>query len=179
MLQSKVFNLSEEAWGEVEEKIDENFSNSVLNIIWWRYCFKCNYIRPPRSHHCSICDSCVMRMDHHCPWVGNCVGINNHKLFWNFLLHALMGNIIVASTMVQSIYHLTWIELSKDMNYQAVMFLSCALIFSLGSLFGLHTFLIVTNQSTLEMDALASTNPFSRKKTVFKTKKDREQRNPI
>lgn len=179
MLQSRVFNMSEEAWGEIEEKIDENFHKRVLNLIWWRYCFKCNIIRPPRSHHCSICDSCVMRMDHHCPWVGNCVGINNHKLFINFLFNSMMGCIIVACTMFHSIYHLTWTEVSKEMNYQAAMFLSCALIFSLGGLFGLHLFFIATNQSTLEMDALVVSNPFARKKTVLKSKKDREQRDPI
>lgn len=107
-LQSKVFNMSDEAWNEIEEKILESFPDRVLNLIWWRYCFKCNHIRPPRSHHCSICDECVMRMDHHCPWVGNCVGIANHKLFWNFLLNALIGNIIVAVTMVHSAYHVSF-----------------------------------------------------------------------
>jgi hypothetical protein len=29
-----------------------------------RYCQKCEVPKPPRSHHCSICDRCVLRMDH-------------------------------------------------------------------------------------------------------------------
>jgi hypothetical protein len=65
------------------------------------------------------------------------------------------------------------------MNYQAVMFVACALIFSLGALFGMHTYLLLTNQSTLEMDALYSSNPFARKIKVLKTQKERQQRNPI
>jgi ribosomal protein L40E len=45
------------------------------------FCGKCSSYRPPRAHHCSMCNRCVMRMDHHCPWVNNCVGHNNLKLF--------------------------------------------------------------------------------------------------
>jgi hypothetical protein len=109
--------MTDEAWNEIEEKVLEGFPDRLINLINWRYCFKCNHIRPPRSHHCSICDQCVMRMDHHCPWVGNCVGIANHKLFWNFLLNALIGNIIVAVTMVHSAYHVSFTQFNKEMNY--------------------------------------------------------------
>ena len=30
-----------------------------------RYCDKCKCIKPDRAHHCSVCQSCVLRMDHH------------------------------------------------------------------------------------------------------------------
>jgi len=29
-------------------------------------CDKCNCYKPARTHHCSICQRCVLRMDHHC-----------------------------------------------------------------------------------------------------------------
>jgi hypothetical protein len=31
-----------------------------------RWCKACARHKPPRSHHCSICKSCILKMDHHC-----------------------------------------------------------------------------------------------------------------
>eukprot|EP01084_Bolivina_argentea_P183740 317020_1 len=42
------------------------------NPYIWRYCEECDAPKPPRSHHCSICQECVLNMDHHCPWVASC-----------------------------------------------------------------------------------------------------------
>ncbi|CAH1782983.1 unnamed protein product [Owenia fusiformis] len=58
-------------------------------------CKKCIAPKPPRAHHCSICDTCVMKMDHHCPWLNNCVGHYNHRYFFMFCTYMWIGTIYV------------------------------------------------------------------------------------
>lgn len=29
-------------------------------------CKKCIEPKPPRTHHCSVCNRCILKMDHHC-----------------------------------------------------------------------------------------------------------------
>ncbi|KAK9400952.1 putative palmitoyltransferase ZDHHC16 [Crotalus adamanteus] len=54
-------------------------------------CKKCIAPKPARTHHCSICNRCVLKMDHHCPWLNNCVGHYNHRYFFSFMLFMTMG----------------------------------------------------------------------------------------
>ncbi|XP_054454520.1 palmitoyltransferase ZDHHC16B isoform X1 [Anoplopoma fimbria] len=54
-------------------------------------CKKCITPKPPRTHHCSICNTCVLKMDHHCPWLNNCVGHFNHRYFFSFCLYMTLG----------------------------------------------------------------------------------------
>ncbi|KAI8919025.1 DHHC palmitoyltransferase-domain-containing protein [Powellomyces hirtus] len=50
-----------------------------------RWCKTCKVYKPPRSHHCSVCDRCVLKMDHHCPWLNNCIGHANQGYFLRFV----------------------------------------------------------------------------------------------
>ena len=63
--------------------------NNYLNReIQWKICKYCNEIKPLRTHHCSLCGVCVIKMDHHCPWINNCIGQNNQRYFLLFLFHS-------------------------------------------------------------------------------------------
>ncbi|KAL8454562.1 hypothetical protein Emed_000283 [Eimeria media] len=57
-----------------------------------KYCAKCNdRWKPPRAHHCTVCNECIMKMDHHCPWVNNCIGSMNQKYFFLFLSYMALS----------------------------------------------------------------------------------------
>ncbi|XP_065206706.1 palmitoyltransferase ZDHHC7-like [Planococcus citri] len=63
-------------------------SKEPLNQDDWTVCTRCETYRPPRAHHCRICQRCIRRMDHHCPWINNCVGELNQRFFIQFLMYA-------------------------------------------------------------------------------------------
>jgi len=55
-----------------------------------KYCRSCRIWRPPRCHHCKVCDSCIETQDHHCVWLNNCVGRRNYRYFFAFITSATL-----------------------------------------------------------------------------------------
>lgn len=91
---------------EMHRQILEGFAQNlpttnktVDNTV--RYCDKCRLIKPDRTHHCSVCGECILKMDHHCPWINNCVNFTNYKCFILFLGYALLYCIYVSLTSLQ------------------------------------------------------------------------------
>lgn len=71
-------------------KPPENFilhSVMVKNDGGFRFCSKCKCWKPDRSHHCSVCGKCILKMDHHCPWFSECIGFKNYRYFIQFLIY--------------------------------------------------------------------------------------------
>ena len=50
-----------------------------------KWCNTCRFLRPPRTHHCRVCDICVVRFDHHCVWLNTCPSKRSQPEYRQFL----------------------------------------------------------------------------------------------
>ncbi|KAL7643262.1 UNVERIFIED_CONTAM: hypothetical protein RMT77_006553 [Armadillidium vulgare] len=75
-----------------------------------RYCSQCFISAPLASHHCRLCDRCVLHMDHHCLFLNTCIGANNH---WHFVILIFL-NILTASTFILTCYLQAVVELPAN-----------------------------------------------------------------
>jgi len=66
----------------------------------WDFCVECHHHRPPRCHHCPVCDICILKRNHHCFFTGACIGLGNQKNFILFLLWDILG-------IIYALYHIT------------------------------------------------------------------------
>jgi len=119
-----------------------------------RYCEKCAVIKPDRAHHCSVCGSCVLKMDHHCPWVNNCVAFYNYKYFVLFLFYGLTYCMFVALSSLKYFLRF-WTHSIGEEGYAKfhilfLFFVSAMFSISLCSLLGYHIHLVLHNRTTLE-----------------------------
>ena len=127
----------------------------------WKICKYCKEIKPLRTHHCSLCDICVIKMDHHCPWINNCVGQNNQRYFLLFLFHSFCYTFLVTMlTLPILLFHKkysqndTEVIITKNkVNMREIKYISILGIVSLiVEIFfcGWNWFLAFNGQTTLE-----------------------------
>ena len=144
--------------------VPKSEENEILGKL--EQCKKCGLLRPPRSHHCSICESCINKMDHHCYILNTCIGRQNYKYFFAYLLFALINIIIslVLSTCSLFYYYTKFREIKgkqKIKKFVDIIFdfplNTCLLtLFSVPSfvavfyLFLYHLFLLYKGDTTIE-----------------------------
>nr|XP_055032498.1 palmitoyltransferase ZDHHC16B [Misgurnus anguillicaudatus] len=128
-------------------------------------CKKCIIPKPARTHHCSICNRCILKMDHHCPWLNNCVGHFNHRYFFSFCLYMTMGCIYCSVTTkdmfldaynaVENYYQTPAPAYThqEGMVYKSLIYLwvlTSSVAFALGGLTLWHAVLITRGETSVE-----------------------------
>ncbi|KAL6520956.1 putative protein S-acyltransferase 16 [Orobanche gracilis] len=96
-----------------------------------RYCQKCSHYKPPRAHHCRICNRCVLRM-----------------IFFVFVVYAVISCmyslvLLVGSVTVDS-------QQDPEDSDRIIRLLLVPLCMALGFFLGWHIYLIVKNKTTIE-----------------------------
>jgi palmitoyltransferase len=128
-------------------------------LTFGKYCKTCRKPKPPRTHHCHICKRCVLKMDHHCPWVANCVGHGNYRYFFLFLVYLCAGCFFLGALCLPSVMmndaRLSREERLRRAPHEGAIFFAMILcitaFFALGAMALLHLYLILTNQTTIEL----------------------------
>ncbi|XP_030756014.1 palmitoyltransferase ZDHHC16B [Sitophilus oryzae] len=127
-------------------------------------CKKCIAPKPPRTHHCSVCNRCILKMDHHCPWLNNCVGYRNHRYFFMYMAYMVVGVIYLIMAGWELVYNS--IMLSEDGCDELELEGHSVKINKTGALIPV-TGTVILDSSFLEEHELEPVNPYRRKALIY------------
>ncbi|KAJ3437850.1 palmitoyltransferase zdhhc16 [Anaeramoeba flamelloides] len=152
--------LSEEESLNIKASHENQIENQNLEeeyqpyeLDGYRWCSICNKVKPPRTRHDRISNSCVLRLDHFCPWLNNTIGYHNHKFFILFLIYLSIGCLYaIYLTFPSFLQELGFSSSTKPVEGKLVFVCILCISTLVGVLFltGWHFFLLLTNQTTIE-----------------------------
>ena len=142
------------------------YQGSNPKIYNKKICQKCpsnnvsrNRIKPERVHHCSVCKTCISKMDHHCMFIQNCVGYWNHKSYYLLLfIGSFWGtthSYILSKSLIELckfVYHLKkmfWFYVCLFICIQLAV-MAIGMLISVLNLCGYHTKMAFMNLTTIE-----------------------------
>ncbi|KAH9480611.1 Palmitoyltransferase ZDHHC15 [Psilocybe cubensis] len=120
-----------------------------------KWCRKCWAPKAERTHHCSICNRCVLKMDHHCPWIGaKCIGHRTYPAFVHFLLSVTLLSMYISSVSFRALWfafhHPFVVHEFTPVHELGLAFAGAVFTLVVGSFAAYHIYLIFTNQTTVE-----------------------------
>mmetsp|Transcript_1586 Transcript_1586/g.6943 ORF Transcript_1586/g.6943 Transcript_1586/m.6943 type:complete len:335 (+) Transcript_1586:273-1277(+) len=151
-------------------------------VVMWRYCETCRNPKPPRTHHCSVCNECVLNMDHHCPWMNNCIGYYNYRYFFLFLMYLWISCVYLMTSTFKPYEEIYRREGQEALTVRlvptkrnAVVFcfvIALSVTFAISILWGWHIYLLLSGQSTIEFY-------LNRRRRAYARSRGRIWRNPF
>ncbi|KAJ3570099.1 hypothetical protein NP233_g4624 [Leucocoprinus birnbaumii] len=120
-----------------------------------KWCRRCCAPKPERTHHCTICGRCVLKMDHHCPWLASkCIGHRTYPAFVHFLtcitFLAIYIGFVAGSALIYAFNNPLAVNEYTPIHEMALAFAGAVFTLVIGSFLCYHLYLISTNQTTLE-----------------------------
>lgn len=116
-----------------------------------KWCVTCQFYRPPRCSHCSVCGVCIETFDHHCPWINNCIGQGNYRHFFVFLISLSAHMLSVfGECVIYVLHHKETLKETPGVVALSLLFMIFFLSWPIVGLTIFHMILICKNRTTNE-----------------------------
>ncbi|XP_077486698.1 palmitoyltransferase ZDHHC20-B-like [Amblyomma americanum] len=116
------------------------------------FCVPCKQIKPDRSHHCSNCRRCILKLDHHCPWFNSCVCFSTYKTFLLTLFYVALLSGYVAASVSTYLHakqpHRSLLHRSRHINF--LLIVGCSMFVMISGFLVMHLSFVVRNRTTIE-----------------------------
>ncbi|TFK36733.1 DHHC palmitoyltransferase-domain-containing protein [Crucibulum laeve] len=125
-------------------------------------CRRCGLQRPERTHHCKICNRCVLKYDHHCPvsllilWINQCVGLHNERHFVLFMVYLVLAtfcfSILGYPHLMDSLglYYKPWVYNVPEIAFALTYVLAVVLCLAVGIMLLYHLYSISNGETAVE-----------------------------
>ncbi|KAF8702223.1 hypothetical protein AX14_014457 [Amanita brunnescens Koide BX004] len=120
-------------------------------------CRKCSGEKPERTHHCRICNRCVLKYDHHCPVrINQCVGLHNERHFVLFMFYFVVSTAVYCALgyyyllTALGVYIDDWPYLLPQSAFVLIYLLAIVLCIAVALMLSFHIWGIVVGETSVE-----------------------------
>ncbi|KAI6648941.1 Palmitoyltransferase ZDHHC5-like [Oopsacas minuta] len=154
-------NTNNDEYEVIQHGISKSITVTGGATFSMRWCDECKHYRPPRSHHCCVCEMCVENFDHHCPWVDNCVGMKNYRYFVLFITSLILYILFGIGTTIAAIV------LKRDSLLEVIVEFMLAIILPISlipilALAVFHFYLMIIGKTTFEQIKSEDPSPYNK-----------------